>query len=90
LLRDIANPPILAAVAKLREMSDRSLRRQPRQQGIFFRGLLDKLRAHLALKYLRTTKPANEDCAGVGVQRRGKIPQCISPLDEQVAEIKVE
>jgi AraC-like DNA-binding protein len=63
LLRDITNPPTLAAVAKLLEMSDRSLRRQLRQQGISFRGLLDELRTHIALKYLRTTKLANEDIA---------------------------
>ncbi|TYL97788.1 AraC family transcriptional regulator [Bradyrhizobium rifense] len=63
LLRDIANPPTLAAVATLLDISDRSLRRQLRQQGISFRGLLDELRSHLALKYLRTTKLANEDIA---------------------------
>jgi AraC-like DNA-binding protein len=63
LLRDIANPPTLAAVAKLLEMSDRSLRRQLRQQGISFRGLRDELRAQLALKYLRSTNLANEDIA---------------------------
>jgi AraC-like DNA-binding protein len=63
LLRDIANPPSLAAVAQLLEMSDRSLRRQLRQHGISFRGLLDELRTHVALKYLRTTRLANEDIA---------------------------
>ena len=63
LLRDIANPPTLAAVAQLLEMSDRSLRRQLGQQGVSFRGLLDELRTHIALKYLRTTKLANEDIA---------------------------
>jgi len=63
LLRDIANPPALPDVAKLLGISDRSLRRQLRQQGISFRGLLDDLRTHIALKYLRTTKLANEDIA---------------------------
>ncbi|WJR79845.1 AraC family transcriptional regulator [Bradyrhizobium sp. NP1] len=63
LLRDIANPPTLAAIAKLLEMSDRSLRRQLREQGISFRGLLDELRMQIALKYLRTTRLANEDIA---------------------------
>ncbi|GLR83613.1 AraC family transcriptional regulator [Bradyrhizobium iriomotense] len=63
LLRDISNPPTLADVAKLLDISDRSLRRQLRQQGISFRGLLDELRSHIALKYLRTTKLANEDIA---------------------------
>jgi AraC-like DNA-binding protein len=63
LLRDITNPPTLAAVAKLFEVSDRSLRRDLREQGISFRGLLDELRMQIALKYLRTTRLANEDIA---------------------------
>ncbi len=63
LLRDITNPPTLAAIAKLLEVSDRSLRRQLREQGISFRGLLDELRMQIALRYLRTTRLANEDIA---------------------------
>ncbi|HWX29102.1 MAG TPA: AraC family transcriptional regulator [Steroidobacteraceae bacterium] len=63
LLRDITNPPTLAAIAKLLEMSDRSLRRQLREQDISFRGLLDELRMQIALKYLRTTRLGNEDIA---------------------------
>jgi AraC-like DNA-binding protein len=63
LLRGINNPPTLAAIAKLLEMSDRSLRRQLQEQGISFRGLLDELRMQIALKYLRTTQLANEDIA---------------------------
>lgn len=63
LLRDIANPPSLAAIATLLGVTDRSLRRQLRRQGLSFRGLLDELRTQIALKYLRTTKLANEDIA---------------------------
>jgi AraC-like DNA-binding protein len=63
LLRNISNSPTLAAVAKLLEVSDRSLRRQLREHGISFRGLLDELRMQIALKYLRTTRLANEDIA---------------------------
>jgi AraC-like DNA-binding protein len=63
LIRDIASPPTLAAIAKLLDVSDRSLRRQLQEQGISFRGLLDELRMQLALKYLRTTRLANEDIA---------------------------
>jgi AraC-like DNA-binding protein len=63
LLRNITNPPTLAAIAKLLEVNDRSLRRQLREQGISFRGLLDELRMQIALKYLRTTRLANEDIA---------------------------
>ena len=64
LLRDIANPPTFAAVAKVLGVNERSLRRQLRQQGLSFRGLLDELRTQIALKYLRTTKLVNEDIAG--------------------------
>ena len=63
LIRDIATPPTLTAIAKLLKVSDRSLRRQLREQGISFRSLLDELRMQLALKYLHTTKLANEDIA---------------------------
>lgn len=63
LLRDIANAPTLAAIAKLLDVSDRSLRRQLSEQGISFRGLRDELRMQIALKYLRTTELANEDIA---------------------------
>jgi AraC-like DNA-binding protein len=63
LIRNIANPPTLAAIAKLLDVSDRSLRRQLQEQGISFRGLLDELRMQIALKYLRTTRLANEDIA---------------------------
>lgn len=63
LLRDINRPPTLAAIARMLDVSDRSLRRQLREQGISFRGLLDELRMQIAMKYLRTTKLANEDIA---------------------------
>jgi AraC-like DNA-binding protein len=63
LLRDIANPPTVAVVARVLGVNERSLRRQLRQQGLSFRDLLDELRAQIALKYLRTTKLANEDIA---------------------------
>jgi AraC-like DNA-binding protein len=63
LLRDIANPPTFEATAKLLGVSDRSLRRQLRQQGFSFRGLRDELRTQIALKYLRSTSLANEDIA---------------------------
>jgi AraC-like DNA-binding protein len=63
LLPNIAHPPTLAAIATLLEVSDRSLRRRLREQGVSFRGLLDELRMQIAMKYLRTTKLANEDIA---------------------------
>jgi AraC-like DNA-binding protein len=63
LLRDIANPPTFAAVAKSLHVNERSLRRQLQQQGLSFRGLLDELRTQIALKYLRTTKLTNEEIA---------------------------
>jgi AraC-like DNA-binding protein len=63
LLRELASPPGLAAIAKRLEVSDRSLRRQLREQDISYRSLLDELRMQIALKYLRTTRLANEDIA---------------------------
>jgi AraC-like DNA-binding protein len=63
LLCDIANPPTFTAVANSLHVNERSLRRQLRQQGLSFRGLLDELRTQIALKYLRTTKLANEEIA---------------------------
>jgi AraC-like DNA-binding protein len=63
LLRELTSPPSLATIAKRLDVSDRSLRRQLREQGISFRGLLDELRMQIALKYLRTTRLANEDIA---------------------------
>jgi AraC-like DNA-binding protein len=63
LLRDIANPPIFEAVAKLLGVNERSLRRQLSQQGFSFRGLRDELRSQIALKYLRSTALANDDIA---------------------------
>jgi AraC-like DNA-binding protein len=63
LLRDIANPPTFAAMAKVLGANERSLRRQLRQQGLSFRGLLDELRTQIALKYLRATKLANDEIA---------------------------
>jgi AraC-like DNA-binding protein len=63
LLRDITNPPTFAAIAKLLDANERSLRRHLQQQGVSFRDLLDELRAQIALKYLRTTKLANEQIA---------------------------
>jgi len=53
----------IAAIAKLLKVSDRSLRRQLTEQGVSFRSLLDELRMQIAMKYLRTTKLANEDIA---------------------------
>jgi AraC-like DNA-binding protein len=63
LLRDIANPPNFAAVAKSFGVSERSLRRELQQESLSFRGLLDELRMQIALKYLKTTKLTNEDIA---------------------------
>jgi hypothetical protein len=85
LLRDIANPPTFAIVAKLLGANERSLRRQLRQQGLSFRDVLDELRAQIALKYLRTTNCYRGNCSGAGVQRGREFPACISSLDQQDA-----
>ncbi len=63
LLQDIANRPNFETVAKLLRTTPRTLRRQLQAQNTSFRGLVDELRAHLAIKYLRDTDMTSEDIA---------------------------
>ena len=63
LLQDLGRQPSLTAVAGRLKMSERTLRRRLAQQGVSFRGLLDELRAQLAVRYLRETSMTNDDVA---------------------------
>jgi AraC-like DNA-binding protein len=63
LLQDIGRQPSLTAVAGTLKISERTLRRHLAQQGVSFRGLLDELRAQLAVRYLRETSMNNDDVA---------------------------
>lgn len=63
LLGTIGDPPALSRIAGRLGLSDRSLRRQLREQGISFRDLLDDLRTQIALKYLRTTQLTHDEVA---------------------------
>lgn len=63
LLRDMANRPTFAAIAKLLGVTTRTLRRQLQHQGLSFRQLVDDLRTQVAVKYLRDTIMTNEDVA---------------------------
>lgn len=63
LLRDMANRPTFAAIAKLLGVTTRTLRRQLHQQGMSYRQLVDDLRTQVAVKYLRETVMTNEDVA---------------------------
>ncbi len=63
LLRDVADRPTLAAVAKLLKTTPRTLRRQLRSEDTSFRQLSDELRVHVALRYLRETQMTTEDIA---------------------------
>ena len=63
LLRDIANHPTFEETARLLCATTRTLRRQLASQNTSFRELLDELRAHVAMKFLRDTKMSNEDIA---------------------------
>lgn len=63
LLRDIANPPPLSAIARHLGSTERSLRRELERQGSSFRDIRDELRARLALEYLRGTSLTNDDIA---------------------------
>ena len=63
LLRDVANRPTLAKVAKLLKTTPRTLRRQLRSQDTSFRQLSHELRIHVAVRYLRETKMTVQDIA---------------------------
>ena len=63
LLRDMANRPTFAAIARLLGVTTRTLRRQLHHQGVSFRQLVDELRTQVAVKYLRETIMTNEDIA---------------------------
>ena len=61
LLQQVGRQPSLTVVADRLNISERTLRRQLSQQGMSFRGLLDELRAQLAIRYLRETSMNNDD-----------------------------
>jgi AraC-like DNA-binding protein len=63
LLRDMANRPTFAAIARLLGVTTRTLRRQLHHQGMSHRQLVDELRTQVAVKYLRETIMTNEDIA---------------------------
>lgn len=63
ILQDIANPPTFAGIARLMELPPRTLRRRLQLQDTSFRQLLDELRCHVAMKYLRDTAMTHEDIA---------------------------
>ena len=63
LLQDIANCPNFESVAKFMRTPPRTLRRQLRAENTSFRELLDELRVHVAIKYLRDTDMTSEDIA---------------------------
>ena len=63
LVRDVANRPTLATVAKLLKTTPRTLRRQLRSQDTSFRRLSDELRVQVALRYLRETNMTTQDIA---------------------------
>ncbi len=63
LLQDIGRQPSLVSVARKLKVSERTLRRRLAQQALSFRGLLDELRAQLAVRYLRETSMNNDDIA---------------------------
>jgi len=63
LLQDIANRPSFETVAKHLGTTTRTLRRQLQSQNTSFREPFHKLRASLAVKYLRDTDMKSEDIA---------------------------
>ncbi len=76
----MGQPTSFDLIAGRLNMSSRTLRRKLEQEGTSFRELIDELRAHAAIKYVRDTRI----CAGV--QRCRRIPACVSALDQKRAE----
>jgi AraC-like DNA-binding protein len=59
----LGRPTSFEKIAARLEMSPRSLRRKLEQEGTSFRELIDELRAHAAIKYVRDTDLTVEDIA---------------------------
>jgi AraC-like DNA-binding protein len=62
-LRDVANRPTLARVARLLKTTPRTLRRRLRSEDTSFRQLSNELRIHVAVRYLRETTMTVQDIA---------------------------
>ncbi|MEA2909012.1 MAG: hypothetical protein QOJ15_1093 [Bradyrhizobium sp.] len=62
-LAGMGQPTSLELVAGRLKMSSRTLRRKLEQEGTSFRELIDELRAHAAIKYVRDTNLTIEDIA---------------------------
>ena len=62
-LARLGQPTSFELVAKRLAMSPRTLRRRLEQEGTSFRELIDELRAHAAIKYVRDTDLTIEDVA---------------------------
>ena len=65
LLSNLMRPTSLVETARQLDMSPRTLRRKLSEHGTSFRRLVDELRMHMAIKYLRDTKLTTEDIASV-------------------------
>jgi AraC-like DNA-binding protein len=64
-LANLGQPAGFEMIARRLNMSTRTLRRRLEQEGTSFRGLIDQLRAHVAIKYVRDTDLTIEDIAYV-------------------------
>src|SRR6202022_3116053 len=62
-LANLGQPTNFERVAGHLKMSSRTLRRKLEQEGTSFRELIDELRAHAAIKYVRDTNLTIEDIA---------------------------
>ncbi len=63
LLVNLAQPTTFNAVAKHLKMTPRTLRRRLQEENTSYRKLIDELRMHVAIKYLRDTDLTIEDIA---------------------------
>jgi AraC-like DNA-binding protein len=64
LLVNLARPTSFSAVAKHLAITPRTLRRKLREENTSYRDLIDELRMHVAIRYLRDTQLTIEDIAG--------------------------
>ena len=63
LIKSPGNFPTMAEVAREMAVSERTLRRQLKQQEISFQEIFDSVREKIAVEYLRTSKLPLEDIA---------------------------
>lgn len=81
LLVNLARPTRLEAVARQLKIAPRTLRRKLREEKTSFREVLDDLRMHAAIKFLRYATDERIDRRGNRIQRCREFPPRLPPVD---------